>query len=146
MSAIQDLVTETLDMQRGQKKSETGIDHLERNDFIIRKQVADRFAWLASTLAGSMPTNSDVPTMRSTTLPMADMMGEYRSTSKDLRDRLMSQRPSPLLAVASKRRGMLIGTGAINYSPPSATQICFSLSFLIAMCFCSCFPSGCDKV
>ena len=32
------------------------------------------------------------------------------------------------------------------YSPPSATQICFSLSFLIAMCFCSCFPSGCDKV
>ena len=38
MSAIQDLVAETLDMQRGQKKSETGIDHLERNDFIIRKQ------------------------------------------------------------------------------------------------------------
>ena len=35
MSAIQDLVAETLDMQRGQKKSETGIDHLERNDFII---------------------------------------------------------------------------------------------------------------
>ena len=25
-------------MQRGQKKSETGIDHLERNDFIIQKQ------------------------------------------------------------------------------------------------------------
>ena len=38
MSAIQDLVAETLDMQRGQKKSETGIDHLERNDFIILKQ------------------------------------------------------------------------------------------------------------
>ena len=38
MSAIQDLVAETLDMQRGQKKSETGIAHLERNDFIIRKQ------------------------------------------------------------------------------------------------------------
>ena len=38
MSAIQDLVAETLDMQRGQKKSETGIDHPERNDFIIRKQ------------------------------------------------------------------------------------------------------------
>ena len=75
-----------------------------------------------------------------------NIMGEYRSTSKDLRDRLMSQRPSPLLAVASKRGGMLIGTGAINYSPPSAIQICFSLSFLIAMCFCSLFPSGCDKV
>ena len=38
MSAIQDLVAETLDMPRGQKKSETGIDHLERNDFIIQKQ------------------------------------------------------------------------------------------------------------
>ena len=38
MSAIQDLVAEILDMQRGQKKSETGIDHLERNDFIIQKQ------------------------------------------------------------------------------------------------------------
>ena len=38
MSAIQDLIAETLDMQRGQKKSETGIDHLERNDFIIQKQ------------------------------------------------------------------------------------------------------------
>ena len=38
MSAIQDLVAETLDMQRGQRKSETGIDHLERNDFIIQKQ------------------------------------------------------------------------------------------------------------
>ena len=25
-------------MQRGQRKSETGIDHLERNDFIIQKQ------------------------------------------------------------------------------------------------------------
>ena len=38
MSAIQDLVAETLDMQRGQRKSETGIDHLQRNDFIIQKQ------------------------------------------------------------------------------------------------------------
>ena len=38
MSAIQDLVADTLDMQRGQRKSETGIDHLERNDFIILKQ------------------------------------------------------------------------------------------------------------
>ena len=29
-----------------------------------------------------MKSNSDVPTMKSTTLPMADMMGEYRSSSK----------------------------------------------------------------
>jgi len=32
--------------------------------------------------AGSMPTNSDVPTMKSTTLQTADTMGEYRSSSK----------------------------------------------------------------
>ncbi len=38
MSAMQDLVAEVLDMERGQKKSETGLDHLERNDFIIQKQ------------------------------------------------------------------------------------------------------------
>ena len=31
MSAMQDLVAEVLDMERGQKKSETGLDHLERN-------------------------------------------------------------------------------------------------------------------
>ena len=38
MSAMQDLVAEILGMERGQKKSETGLDHLERNDFIIQKQ------------------------------------------------------------------------------------------------------------
>ncbi len=38
MSEMQDLVAGTLDMERGQKKSETGLDHLERNDFIIKKQ------------------------------------------------------------------------------------------------------------
>ena len=38
MSEIQDMVAETLDMQRGQKKSETELVHLERNDFIIQKQ------------------------------------------------------------------------------------------------------------
>ena len=34
---------------------------------------------------------SDVPTMKSTTLPMADTMGEYRSISKGCRDRLALQ-------------------------------------------------------
>lgn len=38
MSEMQDMVAEALDMERGQKKSETGLDHLERNDFIIQKQ------------------------------------------------------------------------------------------------------------
>ena len=38
MSVMQDMVAETLGMERGQKKAETGIEHLERNDFIIQKQ------------------------------------------------------------------------------------------------------------
>jgi len=78
------------------------------------KQVADWFVWLASTLGkffdersgrstsrkggacysrdarkpSAMPMNSDMPTMKSTTLPMADTMDEYRSSNKDLRDRV----------------------------------------------------------
>ena len=61
------------------------------------KQVADWFVWLASTLGSfstseaakpsAMPMNSDVPTMKSTTLPMEDTMGEFRSSSKGCRDR-----------------------------------------------------------
>lgn len=38
MSELQDMVAETLDMERGASKAETGLDHLERNDFIIQKQ------------------------------------------------------------------------------------------------------------
>ena len=38
MSEMQDMVAETLAMERGRKKSETGVDHLERNDFILQKQ------------------------------------------------------------------------------------------------------------
>ena len=39
---MQDMVAETLDMERGRKKSETGLDHLERNDFIIQKQEKEK--------------------------------------------------------------------------------------------------------
>ncbi len=42
MSEMQDMVAEALDMERGQKKSETGLDHLERNDFIIQKQEKEK--------------------------------------------------------------------------------------------------------
>ena len=42
MSAMQDMVAEALDMERGVKKSETGIDHLERNDFILQKQEKEK--------------------------------------------------------------------------------------------------------
>ena len=38
MSTIQDMVAETLDMERGKRKSETGRDHLERNDYIVQAQ------------------------------------------------------------------------------------------------------------
>ena len=40
MSKMQDLLAEILKMQRGQKKSETGLEHLERNEFIQKKQEA----------------------------------------------------------------------------------------------------------
>ena len=42
MSTMQDMVAEALDMERGQKKSETGVDHLERNDFILQKQEKEK--------------------------------------------------------------------------------------------------------
>ena len=44
MSQIQDMVAETLEMERGKRKEETGVEHLERNDFILanqRKQSAE---------------------------------------------------------------------------------------------------------
>ena len=42
MSTMQDMVAEAMDMERGQKKSETGLDHLERNDFILQKQEKEK--------------------------------------------------------------------------------------------------------
>ena len=38
MSELQDMVAETLLMERGTSKSETNLEHLERNDYIIHKQ------------------------------------------------------------------------------------------------------------
>ena len=42
MSEMQDMVAEALDMERGQKKSKTGLEHLERNDFILQKQEKEK--------------------------------------------------------------------------------------------------------
>ena len=44
----------------------------------------------------SSPMASDVPTMKSTTLPMADMMGEFRSSSKGCQDRPLLYDSSPI--------------------------------------------------
>ena len=38
MEQLQDMAAETLEMERGKRKSETGAEHLDRNDFIIQKQ------------------------------------------------------------------------------------------------------------
>ena len=38
MEELQDMAAETLEMERGQRKSETGREHLERNDYILYKQ------------------------------------------------------------------------------------------------------------
>ena len=40
MEELQDLAAETLEMERGKRKSETEAVHLERNDFILQKQKA----------------------------------------------------------------------------------------------------------
>ncbi len=41
MAAMQTLAADLLSMERGQSKAETGKEHLERNDFIIKKQKAE---------------------------------------------------------------------------------------------------------
>ena len=41
MMEMQTLASDILSMQRGQSKAETGKEHLERNDFIIEKQIAE---------------------------------------------------------------------------------------------------------
>mgnify|MGYP006880502222 CR=1 FL=1 len=38
---MQSLASDILLMERGQSKTETGKEHLERNDFIIKKQKAE---------------------------------------------------------------------------------------------------------
>ena len=38
MSQIQDMVAETLEMERGKRKEETSAEHLERNDYILANQ------------------------------------------------------------------------------------------------------------
>ena len=42
MSDLQTLAAETLNMERGKSKEETGREHLERNDFILAKQKEER--------------------------------------------------------------------------------------------------------
>ena len=42
MEELQDMAAETLEMERGKRKSETGAEHLERNDFIIQKQEEEK--------------------------------------------------------------------------------------------------------
>ena len=42
MEELQDLAAETLEMERGKRKSETGAEHLERNDFILQKQEMEK--------------------------------------------------------------------------------------------------------
>ena len=50
-SAMQDLLAETLQMERGKSKAETNREHLERNDFIVAKQKEEMAAVKAETEA-----------------------------------------------------------------------------------------------
>ncbi len=58
MSKMQDLLAEILKMQRGQKKSETGLEHLERNEFIQKKQEAKNQALKEETVKLADTLNS----------------------------------------------------------------------------------------
>ena len=42
MEELQDMAAGTLEMERGKRKSETGAEHLERNDFILQKQEKEK--------------------------------------------------------------------------------------------------------
>lgn len=48
MSRLQDMVSEALGMERGKSKSETGHQHLERNDYIVAKQKREAEAAVAA--------------------------------------------------------------------------------------------------
>ena len=64
--------------------------------YIYRIDEGLQFFALQSGKAERNATNSDVPTMKSTTLPMADMMGEFRSSSKGCQDRPLLYDSSPI--------------------------------------------------
>lgn len=51
MSEMQDLLADMLKMERGQKKSETGLEHLEREEFILKKLKEEQKAVKAKTEA-----------------------------------------------------------------------------------------------
>ena len=51
MSEMQDLLADMLKMERGQKKSETGLEHLEREEFILKKLKDEQKAVKAKTEA-----------------------------------------------------------------------------------------------
>ncbi len=42
MEELQDMAAGTLEMERGKRKSETGAEHLERNDYILQKQEREK--------------------------------------------------------------------------------------------------------
>jgi hypothetical protein len=51
ISEMQDMLAKELKMQRGQRKSETGLDHLEREEFVLHKLKDEQQATLEKTAA-----------------------------------------------------------------------------------------------
>ena len=144
MSAIQDLVAETLDMQRGQKKSETGIDHLERNDFIIQKQENKKKQLQAETKKAVAEKEEVEAEVKAAKTEVTDLWKEHdyltsanrtkaeRSNRLDLDIRNKTNpracsfaskpfRTLPIQASAVEAASMVTSSGTTNHTPSSNT-------------------------
>ena len=65
ISEMQDMLAKELKMQRGQRKSETGLDHLEREEFVLHKLKDEQQATLEKTApAGRRGLESHTGTAR----------------------------------------------------------------------------------
>jgi hypothetical protein len=90
MSKMQDLLSEHLHMQRGKSKSETGREHLERNDFILAKQKQE----LAEVKAEKAQIEADTVTKQEQSVTLdkaiADKESQLKSERKSCFDGILS--------------------------------------------------------
>ncbi len=82
MSEMQDMVAETLAMERGKKKSETGVDHLERNDFILQKQREEQ-EWLQEETEKAQAKKKAAETQAAAAKEQLDKIEEQTKAKKN---------------------------------------------------------------
>ncbi len=101
MMEMQTLASDILSMQRGQSKSETGKEHLERNDFIIEKQKAE------------LQRIDETKRHKEQQISLAEQ--ELRQVKSEIRtDKLKSVATDAATAIASGV-GSLFGSGKLKY-------------------------------